>query len=88
MLALRKTHQTLVYGDYKEYLNQHPSLYIYQRFDEKSKYVVVLNFSENKYPLQYITGLINADLLISNYQHSSPDELAAWEARIYYLHNI
>ena len=87
MLALRKEHNTLIYGDYKEHLSYHLNLYIYERFDNKNKFLIMLNFSDKEQSIKYITGLNSALILISNYADNSMDELKPWEGRVYMLGN-
>ncbi|MEO1262376.1 MAG: alpha-glucosidase [Bacteroidota bacterium] len=83
LLSLRKEHKTLIYGDYHEIIPDHEDIYAYQRFDENNKYLVVLNFSEKEISLKYLTGLINAEIIIANYNDVKVDFLNPWEGRVY-----
>ena len=53
MIAFRKEHKTLVYGDYESIQNGHPQIYAYRRWDEENGYLVVLNF-RGDHPLKQI----------------------------------
>lgn len=82
MIALRKDHKTLVYGDYESIQNEHQQIYAYRRWDEENEYLVVLNFSEETVDFDpIITGL---ELLIYNYSDSTEDLLMRpWEAKLF-----
>ncbi|RED93613.1 alpha-glucosidase [Marinoscillum furvescens] len=46
MVAMRKEHPTLVYGDFAPIQEDHPSVFAFWRWDEEAAYLVLLNFSE------------------------------------------
>jgi len=88
MLALRKAHKTLVYGDYQEFLPQHREVYFYERKDESGRYLVLLNFSSEVQAIFGVPDFSTASLLIGNY--NNPDNrkvLQPWEARVYSFKN-
>jgi len=82
MIAFRKAHPTLVYGDYESIMNEHPQIYAYRRWDEENEFLVVLNFSEQTVDFEpIITGL---ELLVYNYNDSTEDLLLRpWEAKLF-----
>lgn len=47
MVAMRKEHPTLVYGDFAPIQEDHPSVFAYWRWDAEAAYLVLLNFSDN-----------------------------------------
>jgi len=86
MLALRKAHKTLVYGDYQEFLPQHPDVYFYERKDEEGHYLVLLNLSSQTQSIFAVPNFQEAFLLIVNYKEiKNPKILRPWEARVYWL---
>lgn len=80
MLSFRKAHKTLVYGDYKEQLTEHPQLYVYERFDAADHFLIILNFSSSEQPIKSIQ---KGKLMLSNNTKAAADTLAPWEGRIY-----
>jgi len=85
MLALRKVHKTLVYGDYQEFLPQHPELYFYERADEDGRYLVLLNISSHAQSIFGVPDFSTATLLISNYASMTDRKvLQPWESRVYH----
>ncbi len=48
MIALRKQHPTLVYGDTKLLVPDHLQLYAYERMDDHGRFLVLLNFSDEE----------------------------------------
>ena len=86
MIAFRKEHLTLVYGEYESLENQHPQIYAYKRWDEENEFLVVLNFSEETIDFEpIITGL---ELLVYNYTDSTEDLLMRpWEAKLFRIND-
>ena len=83
VIALRKAHPTLVYGEYEDQMPQHPKLYCYKRADENGVYLIVHNFSDH--PTSWQIGSKKYSLLQGNYSTAAKKELAPWESRIYRL---
>jgi oligo-1,6-glucosidase len=83
LLALRKQHQTWVYGEYEMMDGYHPELYAYRRWDQDGEFYFYLNFSETE--LTELPGppLDEMELIISNYPDDEDAHLRAWEARVY-----
>ncbi len=87
MLALRKTHKTLVYGDFKLLKASDKQLFAYTRKDSENQFLVLLNFSEERYGLDGIVDPEKAEIIIANYVgcEEFENELRGWEARLYEL---
>ena len=89
MIKFRKNHKTLVYGQLNLRFKEDPNLFVYERFDENNKMLVVLNFSDKKRNLtlpEY--GSTAPECLISNYNREINHKayklaLEPWEANIY-----
>lgn len=85
MLALRKAHKTLVYGDYQEYYEDNESLYVYLRTDENGTYLIVQNWTDETQEVKLEADNLNT-ILIANYPEPLDENtLRPWEARIYKL---
>ncbi len=88
-LALRKEHEGLIFGRYREHYHFHPSLYVYERIWENERYLIVVSFKEKPLHFSFPSPFDKADpaLLLSNY--SGPgfkkDTLRPYEARLYAL---
>ncbi|MEO1518228.1 MAG: alpha-glucosidase [Bacteroidota bacterium] len=82
LLAFRKEHKTLVYGDLELFLPEDEHLFSYRRKDRNGDFVVLLHFCDHKRPVPADIPLEGYRLLMSNFQ-SSGAELLPWEARMY-----
>jgi oligo-1,6-glucosidase len=89
MVALRRSTPALVYGDYKDLDPQNPTIFAYTRTLGPDKYLVVLNFSEQRTAYSLPAGMKAGQLVISNLpaseSHTSQLSLKGWEARVYKL---
>lgn len=93
LIALRKQHKALVYGEYKLLLPLDPDLYVYIRTLEQDTILVILNFFDEMPRMEWPKHLrdLTRELLISNYE-PVPDELPdqidlhPYEARVYRLY--
>ena len=93
LIALRKQHKALVYGEYKLLLPLDPDLYVYTRTWEQDTILVILNFFDDMPRMEWPKDLrgLSRELLISNYE-PVPDErqdqieLRPYEARVYQLY--
>ncbi|MDN5216723.1 alpha-glucosidase [Fulvivirgaceae bacterium BMA12] len=89
MIKFRKEHKTLVYGQFNLLYKEDPDLFVYERFDENNKMLVVLNFSDKKRNLTLPhDGSTALKCLISNYNREIDHKadwlnLEPWEANIY-----
>ncbi|USB31918.1 alpha-glucosidase [Paenibacillus sp. YPG26] len=92
LIALRKEHKALVYGEYKLLLPLDPEIYTYTRTCEDEKLLIILNFFDQKPVFEWPEELNSdgAKLLISNYKPVPEEEirklqLRPYEARVYLL---
>ncbi|WP_280522999.1 glycoside hydrolase family 13 protein [Paenibacillus physcomitrellae] len=90
LIALRKEHKVIVYGEYKLLLPLHPEIYAYTRTLEEDGLLVLLNFFDEE-PVCELPDDIRGkelELLISNYQPQPGEsidklKLRPYEARVY-----
>lgn len=96
MIALRKTNEALVYGDFTELNHEHKDVYSFLRELYGKRYLVIINFfgKNTSYQLQNDVDANEARLLISNYEDNADSSglealrnihLRPYEARIYSL---
>lgn len=68
LIALRRQHPVIVYGEYRSYLDQHPQLYVYTRQLDEQLLLVVANFSAEPAELIVPDELqLEGECLIANY---------------------
>lgn len=83
MIAFRKSNEVMVYGDYECLNTDDEHLYIYKRWNNTDTYIILLNFSNTKQPLDEKLDLKNTKLLICNtLVESSNNVLEPWEAQL------
>ena len=80
LIALRRKHLALIYGDYNDLAPEHPRLFAYERRIDGEQLRTYLNMSAQ--PLD--TSLPDGDCILCNYDEPAP-MLRGWEARIYRL---
>jgi oligo-1,6-glucosidase len=68
MTQIRKTNKALIYGDYSIIQEEHPTVYAFKRFDEKSSHTILLNFSETNSEITLDEAFEGKTPLINNYQ--------------------
>ncbi|MNO62666.1 Oligo-1,6-glucosidase [compost metagenome] len=90
LIALRKKHKVIVYGEYELLLPSHEQIYAYTRTLEDEQLVVILNFSDRGpvFQMPEEINLKGINLLISNYPPNEKDDLyqlqlRPYEARVY-----
>ena len=83
LIAFRKAHSTLIYGNFEDLLPNHPQLYAYKRWDEKATFLVVHNFADQ--PVTWEDLPAGRQCRFSNYSQQAANSLAPWESRIYQL---
>ncbi len=85
MLKLRKSHKTFVYGEYKEYMEDSESVYIYKRWDGDGEYMVMLNFTDSTQQVMGIEEIRSLKVLVNNYSNPPINSLylRPWEAVVY-----
>ena len=82
LLAYRKTHKTLIYGDFVQYVPASEQLFAYRRWDDEGDFIIVLNFSDDATNLPDDIPVGEYQLIISNYDETH-EALRPWEARLY-----
>ena len=89
MVAFRKHHPTLVYGDFSMIQEENNRIFAYLREDEENQYLVIINFSdeENTFELDDQLDMSKAVLAVSNYPEPKPSffDLYPWQANLYEL---
>lgn len=91
LIRLRKEHAVIVYGAYKLLLPDHPQIYAFTRKLEKSRLLVILNFSSEEPVFEWPVEAMepeDIELLISNYAPQEHEnllnlQLRPYEARVY-----
>ncbi|MFA5420094.1 MAG: alpha-glucosidase [Bacteroidales bacterium] len=84
IIALRKQHQVIVYGDYQDVLYQNRKLYAYTREYEGDQLFVLCNFTgkEQKYNIKF--DFYGYELILTNYPNVEDSfRLKPYEARVY-----
>ncbi|MGN7355940.1 glycoside hydrolase family 13 protein [Paenibacillus sp. SAF-054] len=87
LIALRKQHPIMVYGDYELIMRDHEQIYAYTRTLGEDKWLIVLNFTGQKIELQLpkSISLEGGSIVIANYPEAGMDDgqLRPYEARVY-----
>ena len=66
LIALRKEHPVIVYGNYELLLADSEELFVYTRTLEEKKLLVVCNFTDSEVPFSIPEAFVGADCLIAN----------------------
>lgn len=92
LIELRKRHDVIVYGEYELLLAEDERIYAYTRTLDEERLLVMMNFFEKPAEFVLPRGLAHSgkELLISNYEVDSDEELnrvqlRPYEARVYLL---
>ena len=89
VIAFRRAHPALVYGDYKDLDPDNKAVFAYMRSLGTDRYLVVLNFSSTPVAYTLPQGLKAGALMLTNQptqeRQTSALHLAAWDARVYKL---
>ncbi|HSI67034.1 MAG TPA: alpha-glucosidase [Planococcus sp. (in: firmicutes)] len=80
MIALRKRHETLVYGETELAELECPGVYAYTRKFGEEKFLVVSNLNADPCPFQF---QFDGDLVMQNYNVLLEGKLQPFEARVY-----
>lgn len=91
LIRLRKEHAVIVYGAYELLLPDYPQIYAFTRKLEKSRLMVILNFSSEEPVFEWPVEAMepeDIELLISNYAPQEHEDLLnlplrPYEARVY-----
>lgn len=82
LLAYRKLHPTLIYGDFELLAPDSEQLFAYRRSDADYEFLIFLNFSSDSLAIEEKVQWDRYELVKSNYADSE-NELRPWECRIY-----
>ena len=85
-LSLRKSSETLIYGEYREYYRHHGKLYMYERRLDSDRYLIVCSFAAGNIPLKLPRTWRGASLeqVLCNYDtEGAPNVLRPYETRVY-----
>ena len=88
MIALRKTHPVMVYGDYQPAMEEYENVVAYTREFEDEKWLMTFNFQAAHQEIEFpeeLQCVKDAELLMCNYPPSSLTALRPYEGRIYRL---
>ncbi len=84
-LSLRKSSETLLFGDYREYCSRSAKLYMYERSLEGERVLIVCSFwpfhSRYELPAGYTSDRM--ELLLGNYPESAVGTLRPYEAQVW-----
>lgn len=84
IIALRKKHPVIVYGDYRDLRFENEWLYAYERRLNDVLLTVICNFSDKPLATDLLMKHRNQTLLLSNYANQGDHEaLRPYEARVY-----
>ena len=85
MIAFRKAHPILTYGQYKQRGGGDERLFVYTREQDEEKWCVVLNFSAVNVNFPTMLSPRHRTKLIGNYPGDDATTIRPWEAMIYRL---
>ena len=86
LIALRKDHPVMVYGDYCPVMEQYENVVAYTRAYEDEKWFMIFNFQDVPQEVEFpeeLQGLTERALLMCNYPDREAQTLRPYEARIY-----
>lgn len=91
MIRIRQINKGLIYGSFKEYLHEHPQLYVYERDLEDEQYLIMVNLTESFADYELPKEADQSwTLLLSNSSSGNFEKkgtLAPYEARLYKTNN-
>jgi oligo-1,6-glucosidase len=85
MIALRKKHEVLVYGDYECLDFENPFIYAYKRKDEHTEFLILHNFSGNSIDWHSTLNAEEYELIktnISSLETKHLFKLSPWQAKV------
>lgn len=82
ILKIRQEDDTVVYGDFIEHDNQHPTIIYYERNLDNKQLVVICNYSDQPQTIQLKHDLSQYDIILHNYEDQTND-LRPYEAIVY-----
>ena len=81
LLAYRKKHKTLVYGDFHMLPQRSKDIFVYERKDNAGQYLIALNHSNQVQGIEL--DMEHFQLEIQNLENGADSVLLPWEARLY-----
>ena len=81
LIALRHTHEIIVYGTFEPLLEEDPCVYAFARHLDNETLRVACNWTDKEVPCTLFEGL-EGETLISNYEQHKADCLQPYEARV------
>lgn len=91
MIRIRQINRGLIYGSFKEYLHEHPQLYVYERDLEDEQYLIMVNLTESFADYELPKEADQSwTLLLSNSSNGNFEKkgtLAPYEACLYKTNN-
>ncbi|MFB1050194.1 alpha-glucosidase [Paraliobacillus sp. JSM ZJ581] len=91
LIELRKSTETLIYGQYDLVLETHPHIYGYTRTDHNQKYLILINLFDKQTTIQLSEDFIDQEdeLVLANYSVTNPLTskliFRPYEARVYHV---
>ncbi|MFA6647134.1 MAG: alpha-glucosidase [Candidatus Izemoplasmatales bacterium] len=82
IIALRKKHEVIIYGDYTDIEYKNKVLYAYKRKLNNQEIYVLCNFSNKEYQIKDY-DFLNFEIILKNYEETSKQILKPYEARVY-----
>ena len=82
LIALRHTHDVIVYGEFVPMLEEDPNVYASARVLDGKRLTVLLNWTERIVPCALCDGDLGEEL-ISNYPTHQAGKLQPYEARVF-----
>ena len=82
LIALRHSHDVIVYGEFIPMLEEEPDVYAYARVLDNERLTVLLNWTERTVPCPLVEDTLGEEL-ISNYPSHQSGKLQPYEARVF-----
>ena len=83
IIALRKQHSIIVYGDFTDLLPKHRRIYAYRRILGDAVLTVLCNFSAKTTKIPRLPGSGGGQLILANYPAGAADVLRPYEAQVW-----
>lgn len=83
IIAFRKQHPVLVYGDYESLDHKNPQIYAYRRWNDNHEFIIIHNFSDSNAQWNYIEDTHLYTMVKTNSKNTlSLFEFAPWQTKI------
>lgn len=84
LIKLRKSNETLIYGNYDLILEEDEKIFAYTRTLRDEKYIIIANLSENEREYNYKEDKLKYEnLVLSNYEIKKHDEITRFKLKPY-----